>query len=64
MSRKNRRNKVKQVEIARPQNTPEGSLIASFAAKVDQPLRNSNDLMNYIIFGDPKKTFTYSNESF
>lgn len=53
MSRKHKRN---HPEIAKP-TVESSTLVTTFGSKVGVEMKTTNDLMNWIIFGDATRTF-------
>jgi len=62
MSRHKNRNRTVQVEVARPE-IREGGIISTFAENMSLDLKSTNDLMNWIIFGEEKKFHTLPSSS-
>lgn len=50
-----RRKHIRQVEVAKPEYS--GGIVGSFAAKMNLDLKDTNDLMNWIIFGEDAKHY-------
>lgn len=53
---KKRRNEVQAPDI---EKVFKSSLVGSFSERVGVPMKNTHELMNWIIFGDPKTQFDY-----
>jgi len=62
MTRRKNRNRVPQTEIARPE-IREGGFVSTFAENKNLDLKSTNDLMNWIIFGEDKKFHTLPSSS-
>ncbi len=55
MSRKHGRDKVRHEKPH--EKEPRGSIVASFSEKINVDLKSTNDLMNWIYFGEDKKFY-------
>lgn len=55
MSRKNRRDKVRHTPTV--EHVPETSLVSTFAENIGVELKNTNELMNWIVFGSEQKFY-------
>lgn len=57
------RNKHLKNDVQKPEVQIASGIVTTFSEKIGVSLKNTSDLMNWIVFGDTKAKFNYQNDN-